>query len=80
MKILSITTASPGWFSVFKLGDHTVVHEPVAVWALIQDIDLGEKVVGFNQSGGGLSFDEKNNTFIRYEQINEVQMRANKWS
>lgn len=81
MKILSITTASAGWFAVFHLEDHTVGYEPVAVWALVQDIDFGEKIVGFNQNWkGSLSFDELNNTFKSYQQINSGELKANYWS
>ncbi|WP_313426086.1 hypothetical protein [Stenotrophomonas rhizophila] len=35
-KILSITPALPGWYSVFKDGDGEFVL-PVALWALVED-------------------------------------------
>ena len=37
-KVLSITPALPGWFSVYKDGEETF-ELPVVLWALVEDDD-----------------------------------------
>ncbi|WP_163840416.1 hypothetical protein [Pseudoxanthomonas sacheonensis] len=36
-KVLSITPALPGWYSVFKEEDGTTNESPVILWALVED-------------------------------------------
>lgn len=44
-KILSIVPAPPGWFSTFTGGDLGNIHMPIAVWALVNDVDENGKLI-----------------------------------
>lgn len=39
-KILSMTAAPPGWYSVFRNEDGTMYRSPVAMWLLVEDRDV----------------------------------------
>ena len=41
-KIIQVTTANPGWYTVYKDNDGTEFWSPLACWVLVEVTDDGE--------------------------------------
>lgn len=64
-KILAITTAQPGWVSVYADSDGPS-YLPVALWAIVED-EHGQRTAGISGAGDVLLPDDQATNFEGWE-------------